>query len=55
MIVLKVGGSVVSVAELGELDDAVVVHGAGPQITAAMAGAGLTQRRCRSCARRCSR
>jgi acetylglutamate kinase len=30
------------IAELGELDDVVVVHGAGPQITAAMARAGLT-------------
>jgi acetylglutamate kinase len=42
MIVLKVGGSVAAVAELGDLDDAVVVHGAGPQITAAMAKAGLS-------------
>src|SRR4029077_4967633 len=42
MIVLKVGGSVVSIAELGELDDAVVVHGGGPQITSAMAPPGLT-------------
>jgi acetylglutamate kinase len=41
LIVLKVGGAVAAVAELGELDDAVVVHGAGPQITAAMAEAGL--------------
>ncbi len=40
MIVVKVGGSVAAIAELGELDDAVVVHGAGPQITAAMARAG---------------
>ena len=29
MIVLKVGGSVAGIAELGELEDAVVVHGAG--------------------------
>jgi len=42
MIVLKVGGAVTAVAELGDLEDAVVVHGAGPQITAAMAEAGLT-------------
>ena len=42
MIVVKVGGSVAGIAELGELDDTVVVHGAGPQITAAMAEAGLT-------------
>ena len=40
MIVVKVGGAVVG-AELGELDDAVVVHGGGKQITAAMAQAGL--------------
>ena len=42
MIVIKVGGAVAGVAELGELNDAVVVHGAGPQITAAMERAGLT-------------
>src|SRR4051794_41200225 len=42
MIVVKVGGAVTAVADLGNLDDAVVVHGAGPQITAAMAAAGLT-------------
>jgi acetylglutamate kinase len=42
MIVLKVGGAVTGVTELSELDDTVVVHGAGPQITAAMAEAGLT-------------
>jgi acetylglutamate kinase len=42
VIVVKVGGSVAGIAELGELDDVVVVHGAGPQITAAMARAGLT-------------
>ena len=42
MIVVKVGGAVVDAAELGDLDDAVVVHGGGPQITAAMAAAGLT-------------
>ena len=42
MIVVKVGGAVTAVAELGEFDDAVVVHGGGPQITAAMAAAGLS-------------
>jgi acetylglutamate kinase len=42
VIVVKVGGAVAGLAELGELDDAVVVHGAGPQITAAMEEAGLT-------------
>jgi len=42
VIVLKVGGAVTGVTELSELDDTVVVHGAGPQITAAMAEAGLT-------------
>jgi acetylglutamate kinase len=42
VIVVKVGGAVVDAAELGELEDAVVVHGAGPQITAAMAQAGLS-------------
>ena len=42
MIVVKVGGSVAGIAELGELDGVVVVHGAGPQITAAMARAGRT-------------
>jgi acetylglutamate kinase len=42
MIVIKVGGAVAGLAELGVLDDSVVVHGAGPQITAAMARAGLT-------------
>jgi len=42
VIVVKVGGSVAGIAELGELDGVVVVHGAGPQITAAMARAGLT-------------
>jgi acetylglutamate kinase len=41
MIVLKVGGAVVD-AELGDLEDTVVVHGAGPQITTAMEQAGLT-------------
>ena len=39
--VVKVGGAVAGLAELGELDDAVVVHGGGPQITAAMERAGL--------------
>jgi acetylglutamate kinase len=42
VIVVKVGGAVAALAELGELDDAVVVHGGGPQITAAMESAGLT-------------
>jgi acetylglutamate kinase len=40
VIVVKVGGAVVG-SELGELEDAVVVHGGGQQITAAMAAAGL--------------
>ena len=40
MIVVKVGGAVVG-DELGELEDAVVVHGGGKQITAAMAAAGI--------------
>jgi acetylglutamate kinase len=38
--VLKVGGAMVG-AELGELEDVVVVHGGGKQITQAMAEAGL--------------
>jgi acetylglutamate kinase len=38
--VVKVGGAVVG-GELGELGDTVVVHGGGPQISAAMAAAGL--------------
>jgi acetylglutamate kinase len=42
VIVLKVGGSVAGVVELRGLDDTVVVHGGGPQISAAMARAGLT-------------
>jgi acetylglutamate kinase len=42
IIVLKVGGSVAGVVELRGLDDTVVVHGGGPQISAAMASAGLT-------------
>jgi acetylglutamate kinase len=42
IIVVKVGGAVAGAAELGELDDAVVVHGGGPQISAAMERAGLT-------------
>jgi acetylglutamate kinase len=41
VIVVKVGGAVAGLAELGELDDTVVVHGGGPQITAAMESAGL--------------
>jgi acetylglutamate kinase len=40
VIVVKVGGAVAG-AELGELGGAVVVHGGGPQITAAMERAGL--------------
>jgi acetylglutamate kinase len=40
VIVVKVGGAVVG-AELVELEDAVVVHGGGKQITEAMAQAGL--------------
>jgi acetylglutamate kinase len=42
IIVVKVGGAVARAAEIGELDDAVVVHGGGPQISAAMERAGLT-------------
>ena len=42
MIVVKVGGSVAGVVELGDVNGAVVVHGGGPQISAAMARAGLT-------------
>ena len=40
MIVVKVGGAVVG-SELGELRNAVLVHGGGLQISAAMARAGL--------------
>jgi acetylglutamate kinase len=40
VIVLKVGGASID-AELGALDDTVLVHGAGPQITAALAQAGI--------------
>ena len=40
MIVVKVGGTVVG-SDLGELRNAVVVHGGGPQISAAMEAAGL--------------
>jgi acetylglutamate kinase len=40
VIVVKVGGAVIR-RELGELRDAVVVHGGGKQINAAMAEAGL--------------
>jgi acetylglutamate kinase len=40
IIVLKVGGAVVG-HELGKLEDTVVVHGGGHQISAAMAAAGL--------------
>src|SRR4029450_6781074 len=38
--VVKVGGAVVG-NELGDLDDVVVVHGGGKQISQAMAEAGL--------------
>ena len=41
MIVVKVGGAVVD-GDLGELADAVVVHGGGARISAAMERAGLT-------------
>jgi acetylglutamate kinase len=40
IIVVKVGGAVVG-SELGELESAVVVHGGGKQITAALAAAGV--------------
>jgi acetylglutamate kinase len=40
VIVVKVGGAVVD-SELGGLEDVVVVHGGGRQITEAMAAAGL--------------
>ncbi len=40
ILVVKVGGTVVAEG-LGELRNAVVVHGGGPQISAAMAEAGL--------------
>jgi acetylglutamate kinase len=40
MIVVKVGGAVLG-SELGALEDAVVVHGGGKQITAALAAAGI--------------
>ena len=40
VIVVKVGGAVVG-SDLGELRNAVVVHGGGPQISAAMEAAGL--------------
>jgi acetylglutamate kinase len=40
VIVVKVGGTVVG-SDLGELRNAVVVHGGGPQISAAMEAAGL--------------
>jgi acetylglutamate kinase len=43
LIVVKVGGAVVG-SELGDLDDAVVVHGGGRQITAALAAAGVETR-----------
>jgi acetylglutamate kinase len=39
-LVVKVGGAVVG-SDLGELRNAVVVHGGGPQISAAMERAGL--------------
>jgi acetylglutamate kinase len=40
VIVLKVGGASID-TELGELEDAVVVHGGGPQITEALTRAGI--------------
>jgi acetylglutamate kinase len=40
IVVVKVGGAVVG-SELGALDGAVVVHGGGKQVSAAMASAGL--------------
>jgi acetylglutamate kinase len=40
VIVVKVGGAVVG-SELGAFEDAVVVHGGGRQITAALADAGV--------------
>ena len=40
MIVVKVGGAVVG-SELGAFEDALVVHGGGGQITAALADAGV--------------
>ena len=40
MMVVKVGGATVG-TDLGELRNAVVVHGGGPQISAAMEAAGL--------------
>jgi len=40
LTVVKVGGAVVG-SELGSLEDAVVVHGGGVQITAALAQAGV--------------
>jgi acetylglutamate kinase len=40
ILVVKVGGALVE-AGLGDLRNAVVVHGGGPQISAAMANAGL--------------
>jgi acetylglutamate kinase len=40
LIIVKVGGASIN-AELGDLEDTVVVHGAGPQITAALKQAGI--------------
>ena len=40
MMVVKVGGAVVG-SELGELEDAVVVHGGGPQISAELERRGI--------------
>jgi len=40
IVVVKVGGAVIG-SELGTLENAVVVHGGGKQITEAMAAAGL--------------
>lgn len=41
MIVLKVGGAVANAVELDGLGEVVVVHGGGPQISAALERAGL--------------
>ena len=41
MIVLKVGGASLAATELAVVDEAVVVHGAGPQISLEMERAGI--------------
>jgi acetylglutamate kinase len=41
VIVLKIGGASVAAAELAALDETVVVHGAGPQISLEMERAGI--------------